>query len=122
MVNRVSDGFSANGRKVIEDRTLTIQSEADGDTHVIQLFGELDLATTQALQAELRRVEQLEPRSTILDLSALEFIDSSGIKLLLDAVARSSERDRSLGLLRGPEAVQRVLEISGLQDALPFLD
>jgi anti-sigma B factor antagonist len=99
---------------------FTMSSERAGDTHTIRLFGELDLATVDAVQHELERVEGTDAPSIVVDLSGLEFMDSSGVRLLVGAHARSrSDADR-LTLLRGCAAVQHVLEVSGLDDQLPF--
>ncbi|MDX6720884.1 MAG: anti-sigma factor antagonist [Solirubrobacteraceae bacterium] len=99
-----------------------MSSERDGDTHTIRLFGELDLATVDAVQHELERVEDSDAPSILVDLSGLAFMDSSGVRLLVGAHARSRTDADRLTLLRGSAAVQRVLEVSGLDDQLPFAD
>jgi anti-anti-sigma factor len=58
----------------------------------------------------------------VLDLSGLRFIDSSGIRVLLLADARSRADANRLRLLRGQRQVQRALELCGLEDRLPFED
>jgi anti-sigma B factor antagonist len=99
-----------------------MSSERDGDVHAIRLFGELDLATIDPVQQELERVEASDARSILVDLSGLAFMDSTGVRLLVAAHARSrADRDR-LTLRRGNAAVQRVIEVSGLDDQLPFAD
>ena len=101
--------------------SLALRSERDGDTHVIELIGELDLDGAPRLEEELLRVESSDVASIIVDLSALEFIDSTGIRLLLMAADRCSDSGR-FTLLRGPRQVHRVFEITDLVDRLPFAD
>lgn len=101
---------------------LTVHSERDGILHTVRLEGELDLATAGQLERELLRVEGSDARSIVLDLSALEFIDSTGVRLMIQADARSRADSRRLALLRGPKAVQRVFELTGILDRLPFAD
>ncbi len=101
---------------------LTVHSERDGILHTLRLEGELDLATAEQLERELLRVEASDALSIALDLSALEFIDSTGVRLIIQADARSRAESRRLVLLRGPSAVQRVFELTGLLDRLPFAD
>lgn len=99
-----------------------MSSERNGDVHAIHLFGELDLATIDPVQHELERVEASDARSILIDLSGLAFMDSTGVRLLVGAHARSrADRDR-LRLVRGNAAVQRAIEVSGLDDRLPFVD
>ncbi|MEA2157106.1 MAG: anti-sigma factor antagonist [Solirubrobacteraceae bacterium] len=101
---------------------LTLSSERQGDVHVIALNGELDLATAGALERELLRVEATDAASIVLDLSGLTFMDSTGIRVMLSADARSRADSERLALLRGPFAVQRVFELTGVVDLLPFAD
>jgi anti-sigma B factor antagonist len=101
---------------------LTVSSRRDGDVHTIALAGELDVATAERVEQELRRVEATDARSIVVDLSALAFMDSTGIRILVGADARSRADSERLALRRGPSAVQRVIELSGLTDLLPFVD
>jgi anti-sigma B factor antagonist len=99
---------------------LTIASEREGDTYVIALTGELDLATADAFERVLLRAEATDARSIVVDLSGLSFMDSTGIRLMLSADARSRADGHRLTLLRGPAAVQRVFELTATTDLLPF--
>jgi anti-anti-sigma factor len=101
---------------------LTVHSERDGVLHTIRVQGELDLATAEQLERELARVESSDALAIVLDLSALEFIDSTGVRVILQADARSRADSQRLALLRGPRAVQRVFELTGILDRLPFAD
>jgi anti-anti-sigma factor len=93
-----------------------------GVLHTVRLEGELDLANAAELERELRRVEHTDALSIVLDLSGLEFIDSTGVRLLIEAEARSRADGDRLTLLRGPGQVQRILELTGILDRLPFAD
>jgi anti-anti-sigma factor len=101
---------------------LTIRLDRDRDVHRIAVEGELDLATADDLERELLRVEASAAQVILVDLSGLSFIDSTGVRLLLSAHARSRADGNRLALLRGPAAVQRVFELTGILDVLPFAD
>lgn len=101
---------------------LSMSSGRENEVHIIGLAGELDLASAAALHNELERVEATDAQSIILDLSELAFIDSTGVRLLLTAHARSRADSNRLTMLRGSAAVQRVLELTGVEDQLPFAD
>jgi anti-anti-sigma factor len=100
--------------------SLALRSERDGDTHVIALLGELDVGGAQSLERELLRVEAGDAPAIVIDLGKLEFIDSTGIRLLVMAAERCG--DERLSLRRGPKQVHRVFEITDLADRLPFAD
>jgi anti-anti-sigma factor len=93
-----------------------------GDLHTIGLFGELDLASAEGVQRELERVEATNAEAIVLDLSGLTFTDSTGVRLIVMADARSRADCDRLTLLRGPASVQRVFALTGLENRLPFAD
>ena len=102
--------------------SFDIHSERQGDEHVIALIGELDLADCGRVTDELLRAEGSDADRIVIDLAGLQFIDTSGVRLIIEADARSRADGNRLRLLRGPRAVRRVFEIVGLNDRLPFLD
>jgi anti-sigma B factor antagonist len=110
------------GEQLLGLGELTINTDREGDVHTIRPVGELDLATADELQRELERVEATDAESIVLDLSGLKFMDSTGVRLLITADARSRSDSNRLVLLRGPTVVQRVLELSGVETRLPFAD
>jgi anti-sigma B factor antagonist len=101
--------------------SLALRSQRDGDAHVIELIGELDLDGAPRLERELLSVEETDAPSIVVDLSRLEFIDSTGLRLLVMAADRSQGNGR-FALLRGPKQVHRVFELTDLADRLPFAD
>jgi len=101
---------------------LTMTSERSGEIHTLCVAGELDLATCDKVERELRRLEATDARRIVLDLSGLSFMDSTGVTLILRAEARSRADSLRLRLRRGPAHVQRVFTISGVADVLPFED
>jgi anti-anti-sigma factor len=99
---------------------LEIRSEREGDRYVVAHSGELDTDGIERVERELRRAEASDAAKLVLDFSALEFIDSSGIRLVVEAHERSRADGRRLVLIHGPRAVRRVFELTDLVDRLPF--
>ncbi len=122
MIDAISHREPLRAHDVIQLGDLTLTSEREGAVHSLCLFGELDLATANSVQDELTRVEASNADSIVVDLSGLTFIDSTGIRLLYCAAARSRADSDRLALLRGGAAVQRALQITALDDHLPFAD
>jgi anti-anti-sigma factor len=106
----------------IEDHTLSIAISEDGPQRVIELFGELDAACVGTLNERLREAIHGECECVVVDLSGLDFIDSSGIAALYGAVEDSNANGTTLGVLRGPASVERILAMTGVDRLLPFLD
>ena len=100
--------------------SLAVRSEREGEAHIIELIGELDLDGAPKLEEALRAAEAGDAAAIVVDLGALDFIDSTGLRLLVMAAERS--QDGRFSLLRGPKQVHRVFEITDLVERLPFAD
>jgi anti-anti-sigma factor len=73
-----------------------------------------------AVEREIRQAEEADSERIVLDLDQLEFLDAAGIRMLLDADARSKGKGR-LQITRAASAqVQRVLELTGAGEVLTF--
>jgi anti-anti-sigma factor len=101
---------------------LTISSVVEDGTVSIALEGELDLAGARRVEESLAAAEREGPARLIVDLGRLQFIDSTGLRLLLQADARAREGGYELLLRPGQPAVQRVFEVTGALAALRFED
>jgi anti-sigma B factor antagonist len=84
--------------------------------------GELDLANSGALRATLWGLADDGHHSLVLDLGELEFIDTSGLHLVLELVKHCEEIGLALSVRPGRFAIQRAFEISGLLAWVPFQD
>jgi anti-anti-sigma factor len=88
---------------------------ADEGVSVVELTGEIDLSTAPRLRAELQAVIFTSaPKELVLDLEGVSFIDSSGVRVLIEAQRSQRDRDASLILENVPESARLVLEVSGL--------
>jgi anti-sigma B factor antagonist len=96
-------------------------STTDGAV-VVRLMGELDLGGVQRVEQALLSAEAQAPELLLIDLSSLEFIDSSGLRVLLRAQERSLDQGRRLQLRRGSEAVQRIFTVTCLDRRMEFVD
>ena len=96
--------------------------EETGNAVHVMLRGELDISTASSLEDDLRRVEAGGPALLVIDLSRLDFMDSTGLRLLISADQRARAVGRRLVLVRGNEMVQRVLRLTRLDERLEIVD
>jgi anti-anti-sigma factor len=102
---------------------LRICAERDGSNFYLRLTGELDFSNVKLLNGELDRLEKSDAEQLIVDLTGLEFIDSSGIALLVRASQRSAEDSNRLRIKRSDHlAVKRILGVARVENGLPFID
>lgn len=105
----------------VRDGTLSIGVIADEAACRLLLSGELDLANALTLEAELKKAEGNGSALVRLDMSELEFIDSTGIAVLVAAHHRLAEKGGRLELVPSrAREVSRVLAITGLASELSF--
>ena len=100
--------------------TTALTSAGDA---LISLTGELDLSGAGPLEEEIDRLVAADGIARIvLDLRELEFMDSSGLRMVALAARRLNSGERSLVLVRGRDAVQRVFAITRMDEHLTFVD
>jgi anti-anti-sigma factor len=98
------------------EQRLTVEQAAENGGPVLHLTGELDPHTAPALQAALKTTLADEPSSLVLDLTELTFIDSSGLRVLIDAHKAIAELGGELVVRNPSSTAQRLLEITKLED------
>ncbi|HMJ34674.1 MAG TPA: STAS domain-containing protein [Baekduia sp.] len=102
---------------------FSVSVDEQPDRTVIAVAGELDLATAPELEAAL--LPRLRDGGhAVLDLRALDFMDSTGVRVIVAGHVAAQEHGGRFALVRtAPDApVGRVLEISGLDGVLELVD
>jgi len=93
----------------------SIECADDSDPRLIRIRGEVDMSNVVTVESDLTGALAGRPPRVVFDLSELQFIDSSGIAVLL----RAAEKTDSLRLRNPSSVVQRIIEATGLTDVLP---
>jgi anti-anti-sigma factor len=106
----------------VDEPFFRCEVDQAGDQVVVRAIGELDMVAAPELSGCLRELHEAGVRRFVLDLRETTFMDSSGLRLTLDWHGELSRDSGTLRIVRGPPAVQRVFEITGLGDQLEFVD
>ena len=100
-----------------EDADLEISERVFDGSLVLQLTGELDVASAGVLQSYVSRLRPLESRLT-LDVSRLSFVDSSGLRALVTARrAAVEDTGQPVFLIGATDMLRKLLTIAGLATA-----
>ena len=91
-----------------------VEVSRDRDTALITVRGELDLASGPALESELGNISPTETQLVIIDLRELDFMDSTGLSIIVRAHQRLADDGCELSLVRGTPQVQRLLDLTGI--------
>jgi anti-sigma B factor antagonist len=99
-----------------------MRHERDLDTTIIRLSGEFDLSCEERFQGELAQLVDSETQKLVLDLRGLQFIDSIGLRVLVQIHAQAREERFDFTILCGQGQVRGVLRAAGLDGVLPVVD
>jgi anti-sigma B factor antagonist len=98
-----------------------ISEELDGGIRAFTVRGELDMSTAPELERGLEEALADPGASIVIDLSECEFIDSTGIALIVRAWRRLADQgERQLALASGDHQVRRLLKITGVEGSIPM--
>jgi anti-sigma B factor antagonist len=102
---------------------LEFETTRNGTVAIVAPTGELDLSGASVLEAELDRLAgEPELGVIVLDLRGLEFMDSSGLRLVVLADMKAREAGQRFALIRGGDTVHRVFEITRISERLNFVE
>ena len=94
---------------------------SDGEI-VVEAIGELDLHTAEVLEGEVIRLRAAGHDRIVVDLRGVEFIDSTGLRLLIGLHRAAQREGRSLSLVPGPRPVQRIFELTATHALFDWRD
>ena len=99
-----------------------VSSEADSALHTVRVAGELDQSTAPELRTALSSAMGESTNGVLVDLSDCGFIDSTGLSLLVETKRRLTEEDRRFGVCCPDADVRRLLELTGIDQAVGLFD
>lgn len=92
------------------------------DEIVVQAIGELDLQSAPALEHEVRRHRADGHDRIVVDLHRVEFIDSTGLRVLIGLHKAAQREGRTITLVPGPAQVQRIFELTATRQLFDWRD
>ena len=117
-----SDWLFGNG--MVPAVELNVSSRSQGDHELVIATGEIDLYTAPRLQSEIAAViASAAPASrVIIDMSGVEFCDSTGMNVLLSCLRQARERGGELELAAPRPAIKKILQVTGLDAVFTIAD
>jgi anti-sigma B factor antagonist len=123
--NRLNPHNGAHGpapRGPGEAAPFQVEAQPEPRGMRVRPTGEIDLATVGSIRRKIDECVAAGCERLVLDLRGVTFMDSTGLHLVLDAHAAAREEGWELLVVEGPDSVQRVFEVTGLRDRLPFVE
>jgi anti-anti-sigma factor len=100
---------------------LQVDARSGADRVVLQLSGELDLASSAILERALEGEDVAATPLLVLDLDELKFVDSTGLRMILLAQEKSRARGQGFAITPGSPQVQRLLSITSVAEHMCVL-
>lgn len=97
---------------------LQVSTREESGRTVVAATGEVDVYTAPTLDEELTRATDAGVTSLVVDLSGVDFLDSTGLSVLVKALERVREHDGRLDVVVTAERVAKVFRITGLDEML----
>jgi anti-sigma B factor antagonist len=104
------------------DSHFDVQIHNESGATVVALSGELDIAAAPSLEERLETIFAGGPAQLVVDLRQLEFIDSTGLSVLVKANQRAESDGLRFGLAGGGTQVRRLLSLTGISDRVTVAD
>lgn len=101
---------------------LLLETSDAGDWTIVQATGEVDLYTAPRLKQRVADLAAEGRARVAIDLEAVDFLDSTGLGVLIGGLKRCREAGGDLALVAPQEPVRKVLTITGLDRVFPTYD
>lgn len=101
---------------------FSVKVRRDGAAAVVVVSGELDLASGPELEGQLDQLAGPDTKLVVVDLRQLDFMDSTGLSIIVRAHQRLAGQGCEMGLVRGSQQVQRLLDLTGVAERLRLVD
>jgi anti-sigma B factor antagonist len=114
---------SAPGTGKVRHVELKVSTRSQGSRTIMSVGGEIDLYTAPRLHGELVAILSGDaPVQVVVDMSGVEFCDSTGMNVLLAAHRRAREQGGDLELAAPRPAIRKILQVTGLESVFTVLD
>ena len=100
---------------------LHVEIRHAADRVILTLTGELDMASAPMLQSAVEGADLDARELVVLDLKGLEFIDSTGLRVILAVRKLCADRGQEFAVTQGSQQVERLLSVTGVAEHLKII-
>ncbi len=101
---------------------LSLSSRTDGDKTVVEVGGEIDVYTAPKLRERIVELVESGSYNLVIDMERVEFLDSTGLGVLVGGLKRVRAHDGSLRLVCTQDRILKIFRITGLTKVFPIHD
>lgn len=93
---------------------MQVRSEMRGGAAIVSPVGDIDLSRSPTLREALKKAHAARPQRLVVDLSEVDYMDSSGVATLVEALQTARRTDTRMVLCGMKEKVRSIFEIARL--------
>ncbi|WP_196222578.1 STAS domain-containing protein [Micromonospora sp. CP22] len=108
----------SHGRRPETSPLSVSVDRSDPDAPVIRVAGDLAYASAESLRREIDQIVSTAPATLVLDFGGLQFVDSTGLSVIVHAWREGQQRDTRLRLHAVPRFLQAILDMTGVTGLL----
>lgn len=101
---------------------LSLSTRTEGDRTVVEVGGEIDVYTAPRLREQLVELVDAGSYHIVVDMERVDFLDSTGLGVLVGGLKRVRAKDGSLRLVCTQERILKIFRITGLTKVFPIHD
>ncbi len=101
---------------------LEVETSQRGPSHVVSLSGEIDVYSAPKLRQALLELVDKGANHIVVDMSKVDFLDSTGLGVLVGGLKRVKANDGTLSIVAPQEKTLKIFEITGLTAVFPIHD
>lgn len=101
---------------------MDITTTENGSATVVAVTGELDVSTAPELEERLQQLIDGGSADLVVDLSAIDFLDSTGLGVMVKALKWAREAGGGLRVVATEERITKVFTITGLDEVMRLSD
>ena len=100
---------------------VNVESKIEGNKLTLSVYGEIDHHTAKGIRKEMdKQILSLRPKEVKINLSAVSFMDSSGLGLIMGRYATVTDIGAELYVLNPTDSVARIMLMAGLDKIVPI--
>jgi anti-sigma B factor antagonist len=99
---------------------LSLSTRAEGGRTVVEVAGEIDVYTAPKLREQLADLVDAGRNDIVVDMRGVEFLDSTGLGVLVGGLKRIRQNDGSMQLVCTQERILKIFRITGLTKVFPI--
>ena len=99
---------------------LSLSTRAESGRTVVEVAGEIDVYTAPKLREQLAELVDAGRHDIVVDMQRVEFLDSTGLGVLVGGLKRIRQHDGSMNLVCTQERILKIFRITGLTKVFPI--